>query len=60
MSYAVGFIRGVKIISIRGKINGIKFGAGFLYARRGIDFLQILYQKSSLEFQKLKQLSKML
>ena len=40
MSYAVGFIRGVKIISIRGKISGVKFGAGYLYARKDIDFLQ--------------------
>ena len=40
MNYATWFIRGVKIISILGKISGIKFGAGFLYARRDIDFLQ--------------------
>ena len=40
MSCAVGFIRGVKIIRIRGKISGVKFGAGFLYARKDIDFLQ--------------------
>lgn len=40
MICAVGFIRGVKIISIRGKISGVKFGVGFLYARRDIDFLQ--------------------
>ena len=40
MNYATWFIRGVKIISIRGKISGVKFGAGFLYARRDIDFLQ--------------------
>ena len=40
MICAVGFIRGVKIISIRGKNSGIKFGAGFLYARKDIDFLQ--------------------
>ena len=40
MICAVGFIRGVKIISIRGKISGIKFGAGYLYAQKDIDFLQ--------------------
>ena len=40
MICAVGFIRGVKIISIRGKISGVKFGAGYLYAQKDIDFLQ--------------------
>lgn len=41
MTYTAGFLRwNVKIISIRGKISGVKFGAGFLYARRDIDFLQ--------------------
>lgn len=41
MTYAAGFLRwNVKIISIRGKISGIKFGAGFLYTRKDIDFLQ--------------------
>lgn len=59
MSYAAWFIRGIKIINIRGKISGIKFGAGFLYARRDIDFLQNLYRKNSLKFQKPKQSSKM-
>ena len=40
MSYATWFIRGVKIISIRGKISGVKFGAGYLYAQKDVDFLQ--------------------
>ena len=40
MNYATWFIRGVKIISIRGKISGVKFGAGYLYAQKDIDFLQ--------------------
>nr|WP_314440187.1 hypothetical protein [uncultured Campylobacter sp.] len=40
MNYATWFIRGVKIISIRGKISGIKFGVGYLYAQKDIDFLQ--------------------
>ena len=40
MNYATWFIRGVKIISIRGKMSGVKFGAGYLYAQKDIDFLQ--------------------
>jgi len=54
MSYAVGFIRGVKIISIRGKISGIKFGAGFLYARKDIDFLQNFISEKLTEISKAK------
>ena len=52
MSYAVGFIRGVKIISIRGKISGVKFGAGFLYARKDIDFLQNFISEKLTEISK--------
>lgn len=54
MSYAVGFIRGVKIISIRGKISGVKFGTGFLYARRDIDFLQNFILEKLAEISKTK------
>nr|WP_315084689.1 hypothetical protein [uncultured Campylobacter sp.] len=54
MSCAVGFIRGVKIISIRGKNSGIKFGAGFLYARRDIDFLQNFILEKLAEISKTK------
>ena len=52
MICAVGVIRGVKIISIRGKISGIKFGAGFLYARRDIDFLQNFISEKLAEISK--------
>lgn len=52
MICAVGFIRGVKIISIRGKISGVKFGAGFLYARRDIDFLQNFISEKLAEISK--------
>ena len=52
MSYAVGFIRGVKIISIRGKISGVKFGAGFLYARKDIDSLQNFISEKLTEISK--------
>lgn len=54
MICAVGFIRGVKIISIRGKISGVKFGAGFLYARRDIDFLQNFILEKLAEISKTK------
>ncbi|WP_177389309.1 hypothetical protein [uncultured Campylobacter sp.] len=54
MSCAVGFIRGVKIISIRGKISGVKFGAGFLYARKDIDFLQNFISEKLAEISKAK------
>ena len=53
MSYAAGFVRwNVKIISIRGKISGIKFGAGFLYARKDIDFLQNFISEKLAEISK--------
>lgn len=53
MTYAAGFLRwNVKIISIRGKISGIKFGAGFLYARRDIDFLQNFISEKLAEISK--------
>ena len=54
MICAVGFIRGVKIISIRGKISGVKFGAGFLYARKDIDFLQNFILEKLAEISKAK------
>ena len=54
MICAVGFIRGVKIISIRGKISGVKFGVGFLYARRDIDFLQNFILEKLVEISKTK------
>ena len=54
MICAVGFIRGVKIISIRGKNSGIKFGAGFLYARKDIDFLQNFILEKLAEISKAK------
>ena len=54
MICAVGFIRGVKIISIRGKMSGVKFGAGFLYARRDIDFLQNFISEKLAEISKTK------
>ena len=52
MIYAVWFIRGIKIISIRGKISGVKFGVGFLYARRDIDFLQNFISEKLAEISK--------
>ena len=54
MTYVVWFIRGIKIISIRGKISGVKFGAGFLYARRDIDFLQNFISEKLAEISKTK------
>lgn len=55
MSYAVGFIRwNLKIISIRGKISGIKFGAGYLYAQKDIDFLQNFILEKLAEISKAK------
>ena len=41
-----------KIISIRGKMSGVKFGAGFLYARRDIDFLQNFISEKLAEISK--------
>ena len=53
MTYTAGFLRwNVKIISIRGKISGIKFGAGFLYARKDIDFLQNFISEKLAEISK--------
>ena len=54
MICAIGFIRGVKIIRIRGKISGVKFGVGFLYARRDIDFLQNFILEKLTEISKAK------
>ena len=55
MSYAVGFIRwNIKIISIQDKISGVKFGAGFLYARKDIDFLQNFISEKLAEISKAK------
>lgn len=51
----MGFIRwNIKIISIRGKISGIKFGAGYLYARKDIDFLQNFISEKLAEISKAK------
>ncbi len=53
MTYAAGFVRwNVKIISIRGKNSGVKFGAGFLYARKDIDFLQNFISEKLAEISK--------
>lgn len=54
MTYAVWFIRGIKIISIRGKISGVKFTAGYLYARKDIDFLQNFISKKLAEISKVE------
>ena len=54
MNYATWFIRGVKIISIRGKISGVKFGAGYLYAQKDIDFLQNFILEKLAEISKAK------
>jgi len=54
MICAIGFIRGVKIIRIRGKISGVKFGAGFLYAQKDIDFLQNFILEKLAEISKAK------
>lgn len=54
MNYATWFIRGVKIISIRGKISGVKFGAGYLYAQKDIDFLQNFILEKLAEISKTK------
>ena len=52
MSYVVWFIRGIKIISIRGKNSGVKFTAGYLYARKDIDFLQNFISEKLAEISK--------
>ena len=53
MTYTAGFLRwNVKIISIRGKISGVKFGAGFLYAQKDIDFLQNFISEKLAEISK--------
>ena len=55
MTYTAGFLRwNVKIISIRGKISGVKFGAGFLYAQKDIDFLQNFISEKLAEISKAK------
>ena len=54
MNYATWFIRGVKIISIRGKMSGVKFGAGYLYAQKDIDFLQNFILEKLAEISKAK------
>ncbi len=54
MNYTTWFIRGVKIISIRGKISGVKFGAGYLYAQKDIDFLQNFILEKLAEISKAK------
>ena len=55
MSYAAGFIRwNVKIISIRGKNSSFKFKAGYLYARKDIDFLQNFISEKLAEISKAK------
>lgn len=54
MNYATWFIRGVKIISIRGKMSGVKFGAGYLYAQKDIDFLQNFISEKLAEISKTK------
>ncbi len=49
ITYTIAFIRGVKIIKIRDKNNKRGFGAGFLYSRKDIDFLEIFIFKKLVE-----------
>lgn len=54
MTYSIAFVRGVKIIKIRGKNSKRDFGAGFLYSRKDIDFLEIFLFKKLVEISEAK------
>ena len=54
MTYGIAFVRGVKFVKIRGKNNKRGFGAGFLYSRKDIDFLEIFIFKKLVEISEAK------
>lgn len=54
MTYGIGFARGVKFIKIRGENSKRGFGAGFLYSRKDIDFLEIFIFKKLVEISEAK------
>ena len=50
MTYGIAFVKGVKIIKIRGKNSK----RGFLYSRKDIDFLEIFIFKKLVEISEAK------
>ena len=54
MTYGIAFVRGVKIIKIRGENSKRGFGAGFLYSRKDVDFLETLIFKKLVEISEAK------
>lgn len=54
ITYTIAFIRGVKIIKIRGENSKRGFGAGFLYSRKDVDFLETLIFKKLVEISEAK------
>ena len=54
MTYGIAVVRGVKFVKIRGKNNKRGFGAGFLYSRKDIDFLEIFIFKKLVEISEAK------
>jgi len=54
MTYSIAFVRDVKFIKIRGKNSKRGFGAGFLYSRKDVDFLEIFIFKKLAEISEAK------
>ena len=54
MTCGIAFVRGVKIIKIRGENSKRGFGAGFLYSRKDVDFLETLIFKKLVEISEAK------
>ena len=54
ITYSIAFIRGVKIIKIRSENSKRGFGAGFLYSRKDVDFLETLIFKKLVEISEAK------
>ena len=54
MTYGIAFVRGVKIIKIRGENSKRGFGVGFLYSRKDVDFLETLIFKKLVEISEAK------
>lgn len=54
MTYGIAFVRDVKFIKIRGKNSKRGFGAGFLYARKDVDFLETFIFKKLAEISEAK------
>ena len=54
MTYGIAFVKGVKIIKIRSENSKRGFGAGFLYSRKDVDFLETLIFKKLVEISEAK------